>query len=44
MDYKIVVAIDAEEDLDRYIQYLLYEKQNEQAAKKHAEWLRNYKR
>lgn len=26
MDYKIVVTKDAEEDLDNYIKYLLYEK------------------
>ena len=32
MDYKIVITRDAEEDLDRYIRYLLYEKKNEQAA------------
>ena len=24
MDYKIVVTVDAEEDLDKYIRYLLY--------------------
>lgn len=33
MDYKIVVTADAEEDLDRYIQYLLYEKKSMQAAR-----------
>ena len=33
MDYKIVVTKDAEEDLDRYILYLLREKKNNQAAK-----------
>ena len=32
MDYKVVVTSDAEEDLDRFIQYLLLEK-NEQAAR-----------
>lgn len=32
MAYKVVVTIDAEEDLDRFIQYLIYEKQNVQAA------------
>lgn len=26
MDYKIVVTKDAEEDLDRFIQYLIFEK------------------
>lgn len=34
MDYKVVVTSDAEEDLDRFIQYLLLEKKNEQAARK----------
>ena len=33
MDYKIVITTDAEEDLDRYIQYLLHEKKSDQAAK-----------
>ena len=33
MDYKIVVTIDAEQDLDNYIKYLLYEKKSTQAAK-----------
>lgn len=33
MDYKIVVTSDAEEDLDRFIKYLLFEKKSEQAAK-----------
>ena len=32
MDYKVVVTSDAEEDLDRFLQYLLFEKKNEQAA------------
>ena len=32
MDYKVVITADAEEDLDRFIQYLLFEKQNSQAA------------
>lgn len=32
MDYKVVMTTDAEEDLDRFIQYLLFEKQNSQAA------------
>lgn len=32
MDYKVVVTSDAEENLDRFIQYLLLEK-NEQAAR-----------
>ncbi len=33
MDYKVVVTSDAEEDLDRFLQYLLFEKKNEQAAR-----------
>lgn len=33
MDYKVVITIDAEEDLDRYVRYLIFVKQNEQAAK-----------
>ena len=33
MDYKVVVTTDAEEDLERYIRYLLVVKRNEQAAK-----------
>ena len=32
MDYKIVLMRDAEEDLDRFITYLLFEKKNVQAA------------
>ena len=32
MEYKVVVTSDAEEDLDRFIRYLLYEKRSEQAA------------
>lgn len=32
MDYKIVVTSDAEEDLDKFIKYLLLEKKNPQAA------------
>lgn len=32
MDYKIFITNDAEEDLDRYVRYLLFEKKNEQAA------------
>ena len=34
MDYKIVVTKDAEEDLDNYIKYLLYEKESIQATRK----------
>lgn len=33
MDYKVVVTEDAEEDLERFIKYLLYEKRSEQAAR-----------
>ena len=33
MDYKIVVTAEAEEDLNQFIQYLLFAKKNEQAAK-----------
>ena len=33
MDYKIVVTKDAEEDLDRFIQYLIFEKKSTQAAR-----------
>ena len=32
MDYKIVVTKDAEEDFDRFIKYLIFEKENIQAA------------
>ncbi len=32
MDYNVVITIDAENDLDRHIQYLLYVKNNPQAA------------
>ena len=33
MEYKVVVTADAEEDLNRYLTYLLFEKKSEQAAK-----------
>ena len=33
MDYKIVVTAEAEEDLNQFIQYLLFAKKNKQAAK-----------
>ena len=33
MDYKVVVTDEAEEDLNQFIQYLLFAKKNEQAAK-----------
>lgn len=32
MDYRIVVTKDAEEDLDRFIKYLIFEKKSIQAA------------
>lgn len=32
MDYKVVVTTDAEEDLEHFVQYLIYEKENMQAA------------
>ncbi|MCD8076259.1 MAG: type II toxin-antitoxin system RelE/ParE family toxin [Lachnospiraceae bacterium] len=32
MDYNVIVTCDAEDDLDKYIRYLLFEKRNEQAA------------
>jgi len=32
MDYKVVITLDAEEDLDRFIRYLLFAKKNQQAA------------
>lgn len=32
MDYKVVIMEDAEEDLDRFLRYLIVEKKNEQAA------------
>ena len=33
MDYKIVLMKDAEEDFDRFIVYLLFEKRSDQAAR-----------
>lgn len=33
MDYKVVVTKDAEEDLEWFVQYLVLEKENIQAAK-----------
>ena len=33
MDYKIVMARGAEEDLDKFVAYLLFEKKSEQAAR-----------
>ena len=33
MDYKIVLMRDAEEDLDRFVTYLMFEKKSDQAAR-----------
>lgn len=33
MDYKVVLTVDAETDLNQFIRYLLVEKKSEQAAK-----------
>ena len=33
MDYKVVITIDAEQDLERHIRYLLEAKKNDQAAR-----------
>lgn len=32
MDYKVIVTEDAEADMDGFVNYLLFEKKNEQAA------------
>jgi len=32
MDYKVIITEDAEADMDKFVQYLLFEKKNEQAA------------
>lgn len=32
MEYRVVLSSDAQEDLEGFIRYLLFEKQNEQAA------------
>ena len=32
MEYKVVITSDAEEDLDEFIRYLLFDKKSEQAA------------
>jgi plasmid stabilization system protein ParE len=32
MEYRVVLMKDAEEDLDRFVTYLLFEKKNKQAA------------
>lgn len=33
MDYNVIITEDAEQDLDQFLYYLIYEKKNEQAAK-----------
>ena len=33
MDYKVMISEDAEKDLDNFVRYLLFEKENEQAAR-----------
>lgn len=33
MDYKVVVTSNAENDLDQFVRYLLFEKKSEQAAR-----------
>lgn len=33
MGYNVVLTVDAQDDLNQYIRYLLIEKKNEQAAK-----------
>ena len=33
MDYKVLLSIDAKEELEEIVRYLLFEKRNEQAAK-----------
>ena len=33
MDYKVVVTVEAEEDLNQFVQNLLFAKKNKQAAK-----------
>ena len=33
MNYRVVIMEDAEEDLDRFVTYLLFEKKSEQAAR-----------
>ena len=33
MDYKVFLSVDAEEELEEIVRYLMFEKRNEQAAK-----------
>lgn len=33
MDYEVIMTIDAENDLNQFLEYLMYEKQSVQAAK-----------
>ena len=44
MGYKVVVTSDAEKDFDRFIQYLLFEKKNVQAAQSVLNILKQQKR
>lgn len=32
MDYKVIITEDAEADMDGFLHYLLFERENEQAA------------
>ena len=32
MDYNVVVTIDAEKDMEQYLRYLIFQKENKQAA------------
>lgn len=32
MDYKVIITENAQEDMDRFVRYLLFEKRNEQVA------------
>lgn len=34
MDYRVIITEDAEEDMENFVYYLLFEKKNEQAASK----------
>ncbi len=33
MDYEVIMTIDTENDLNKFLEYLVYEKQSVQAAK-----------
>lgn len=43
MDYKVVVTRDAEEDLERFMKYLIIEKKSMQAAEQRLVVLRSEK-